>query len=143
MNVLNVSLGERSYPIFIGCSLRKSASSLVPYIKGDQVLVVSNETIAPIYLESLLENIDVPMRDTLVLPDGEQYKTMDTLNTIFDALLTHRHDRSTTLIALGGGVVGDVTGFAAACYQRGVNFIQIPTTLLAQVDSSVTLWVKI
>ena len=137
MNVLNVSLGERSYPIFIGCSLRKSASSLVPYIKGDQVLVVSNETIAPIYLESLLENIDVPMRDTLVLPDGEQYKTMDTLNTIFDALLTHRHDRSTTLIALGGGVVGDVTGFAAACYQRGVNFIQIPTTLLAQVDSSV------
>jgi 3-dehydroquinate synthase len=137
MNVLNVDLGERSYPIMIGCSLRKSASSLAPYIKGDQVLVVSNETIAPLYLEKLVENIDVRTLDTLVLPDGEQYKTMDTLNTIFDSLLEHRHDRSTTLIALGGGVVGDITGFAAACYQRGVNFIQIPTTLLAQVDSSV------
>lgn len=137
MNVLNVDLGERSYPIMIGCGLRNSASSLAPYIKGDQVLVVSNETIAPLYLEKLLENIDVRTLDTLVLPDGEQYKTLGTLNTIFDALLKHRHDRSTTLIALGGGVVGDITGFAAACYQRGVNFIQIPTTLLAQVDSSV------
>ena len=137
MNVLNVDLGERSYPILIGCSLHKSASFLAPYIKGDQVLVVSNETVAPLYLERLLENIDVRTLDTLVLPDGEQYKTMDTLSTIFDSLLEHRHDRSTTLIALGGGVVGDITGFAAACYQRGVNFIQIPTTLLAQVDSSV------
>jgi 3-dehydroquinate synthase len=137
MNVLNVDLGERSYPIMIGCSLRNSANSLAPFIKGDQVLVVSNETIAPLYLEKLLENIDVRTLDTLVLPDGEEYKTMDTLNTIFDSLLEHRHDRSTTLIALGGGVVGDITGFAAACYQRGVNFIQIPTTLLAQVDSSV------
>ncbi len=137
MNVLNVDLGKRSYPIIIGCSLHKSASSLAPYIKGDQVLVVCNETIAPLYLETLLDNIDVPTLDSLVLPDGEQYKTMDTLNTIFDSLLEHRHDRSTTLVALGGGVVGDITGFAAACYQRGVNFIQIPTTLLAQVDSSV------
>ena len=137
MNVLNVDLGERSYPIIIGCSLHKSASYLAPYIKGDQVLVVSNETVAPLYLKNLLENIDIPVLNTLVLPDGEQYKTIDTLNTIFDALLTYRHDRSTTLIALGGGVVGDITGFAAACYQRGVNFIQIPTTLLAQVDSSV------
>jgi len=137
MNVLNVDLGERSYPIMIGCSLHSSTSSLAPYIKGDQVLVISNETVAPLYLEKLLANIDVRVLDSLVLPDGEQYKTMDTLNTIFDALLEHRHDRSTTLIALGGGVVGDITGFAAACYQRGVNFIQIPTTLLAQVDSSV------
>ena len=137
MNVLNVDLGERSYPIIIGCCLRSSASSLAPYIKGEQVLVVSNETIAPLYLDSLLENIDARTLDTLVLPDGEQFKTIETLNTIFDALLDHRHDRSTTLIALGGGVVGDITGFAAACYQRGVNFIQIPTTLLAQVDSSV------
>ncbi len=137
MNVLNVDLGERSYPIFIGCSLRNSASSLASYIGGDQVLVVTNETIAPLYLDNLLENIDVPVLNTLVLPDGEQYKTIDTLNTIFDALLAYKHDRSTTLIALGGGVVGDITGFAAACYQRGVNFIQIPTTLLAQVDSSV------
>lgn len=100
-------------------------------------MVVTNETIAPLYLDNLLENIDVPVLNTLVLPDGEQYKTIDTLNTIFDALLAYKHDRSTTLIALGGGVVGDITGFAAACYQRGVNFIQIPTTLLAQVDSSV------
>ncbi len=137
MNVLNVDLGERSYPIAIGCSLRSCANSLAPYIKGDQVLVVSNETIAPLYLEKLLANIDVRTLDTLVLPDGEQYKTVETLNTIYDALLEHRHDRSTTLIALGGGVIGDITGFAAACYQRGVNFIQIPTTLLAQVDSSV------
>ncbi len=137
MNVLNVDLGERSYPIMIGCSLRDSASSLAPYIKGEQVLVVSNETVAPLYLAELLENIDARTLDSLVLPDGEQYKTLDTLSKIFDALLEHRHDRSTTLVALGGGVVGDITGFAAACYQRGVNFIQIPTTLLAQVDSSV------
>ena len=137
MNVLNVDLGERSYPIMIGCSLRHSANSLAPYIKGDQVLVVSNETVAPLYLAEFLGNINARTLDSLVLPDGEQYKTMDTLNTIFDTLLEHQHDRSTTLIALGGGVVGDITGFAAACYQRGVNFIQIPTTLLAQVDSSV------
>jgi len=137
MNVLTVDLGERSYPIMIGCKLSCSASSLASYIKGEQVMVVSNETVAPLYLEKLLANIDVRTLDSLILSDGEQYKTMDTLNTIFDALLQHRHDRSTTLIALGGGVVGDITGFAAACYQRGVNFIQIPTTLLAQVDSSV------
>ncbi len=137
MNVLNVDLGERSYPIMIGCSLRRSARDLAPYIRGDQVLVVSNETVAPLYLERLLSIINVRVLDSLVLQDGEQYKTMDTLNKIFDVLLEHRHDRSTTLIALGGGVIGDITGFAAACYQRGVNFIQIPTTLLAQVDSSV------
>jgi len=137
MNVLTVDLGERSYPIMIGGKLACSARNLAPYIKGEQVMVVSNETIAPLYLEKLLANIDVGTLDSLVLPDGEQYKTLDTLNTIFDALLEHRHDRSTTLIALGGGVVGDITGFAAACYQRGVNFIQIPTTLLSQVDSSV------
>jgi len=137
MNLLNVDLGERSYPIMIGCSLRNSADFMAPYIRGDQVLVVSNETIAPLYLERLLANIDARSVDSVVLPDGEQHKTLGTLDTIFDALLEHRHDRSTTLIALGGGVVGDITGFAAACYQRGVNFIQIPTTLLAQVDSSV------
>ncbi|OUS12386.1 3-dehydroquinate synthase [Gammaproteobacteria bacterium 53_120_T64] len=137
MNVLNVDLGERSYPIFIGCSLSQSTSVLAPYIKGGQVLLVSNETIAPLYMEVLKSIINVPVLNTLVLPDGEQYKTLETLNAVFDALLMHRHDRSTTLIALGGGVIGDMTGFAAACYQRGVNFVQIPTTLLAQVDSSV------
>lgn len=137
MNVLNVDLGSRSYPIMIGCSLSRSVNMLSPYIKGDQVLVVSNETVAPLYLEKLLQIVDARVLDSLVLPDGEQYKTLETLNTIFDALLEHRHDRTTTLIALGGGVVGDITGFAAACYQRGVNFIQVPTTLLAQVDSSV------
>ncbi|MBL4782441.1 MAG: 3-dehydroquinate synthase [Porticoccaceae bacterium] len=137
MNVLNVDLGERSYPIVIGCSLAQSASTLAPFIKGDQVLLVSNETVAPLYMEVLESIINVPVLNTVVLPDGEQHKTLETLNRIFDALLEHRHDRSTTLIALGGGVVGDITGFAAACYQRGVNFVQIPTTLLAQVDSSV------
>ncbi|OUS05493.1 3-dehydroquinate synthase [Gammaproteobacteria bacterium 54_18_T64] len=137
MNVLNVDLGERSYPIVIGCSLTQSASTLAPFIKGDQVLLVSNETVAPLYMEVLESIINVPVLNTVVLPDGEQHKTLETLNRIFDALLEHRHDRSTTLIALGGGVVGDITGFAAACYQRGVNFVQIPTTLLAQVDSSV------
>ncbi|MBQ0721554.1 MAG: 3-dehydroquinate synthase [Gammaproteobacteria bacterium] len=135
MNLLNVELGERSYPIMIGCGL--NASVLAPYISGDQVLIVTNETIAPLYLDKLQASLDTRVLDSIVLPDGEQYKTLDTLNTIFDALLGNRHDRSTTLIALGGGVVGDMTGFAAACYQRGVNFIQIPTTLLAQVDSSV------
>lgn len=137
MNVLNVDLGERSYPIMIGSNLHRRSDILGPYIKGEQVLVVTNETIAPLYLDDLLARINVPVLESLVLPDGEQYKNLDTLNVIFDALLKGRHDRSTTLIALGGGVLGDITGFAAACYQRGVNFIQVPTTLLAQVDSSV------
>ncbi|WP_461516744.1 3-dehydroquinate synthase [Porticoccus sp.] len=134
---LTVELGERSYPIIIGAGLLQAPGQLVPYIHGSQVLVVSNETIAPYYLELLTNALVGCQVDTLILPDGEKYKNLDTLNLIFDCLLEKRHNRTTTLIALGGGVVGDMVGFAAACYQRGVNFIQIPTTLLAQVDSSV------
>ncbi len=100
-------------------------------------MLVSNETIAPLYLDKIMHSLDGLDVATTILPDGEQYKTLDTTNRIFTELLQQRHNRSTTLIALGGGVVGDITGFAAACYQRGVPFIQIPTTLLAQVDSSV------
>ena len=121
----------------IGAGLLSQADLLSPYIKGEQVLVVSNETIAPLYLSKLLSGLDCDLLGSVVLPDGERFKNLEVLNTIFDTLLGDRYDRSCTLIALGGGVVGDMTGFAAACYQRGVNFIQIPTTLLAQVDSSV------
>ncbi len=137
MQTLNVDLGDRSYPIYIGHGLLGDAKLIQPYIRGQQVLVVSNETVAPLYLQQVLGALEGLRVETVILPDGEQYKNLEVLNTIYDALLTHRFDRRCTLIALGGGVVGDMTGFAAASYQRGVDFIQIPTTLLAQVDSSV------
>lgn len=134
---LSVDLGDRSYPIYIGRELLGKPELLADHITGQQVLVVSNETIAPLYLDKTLSGLKEFQCETVILPDGEQYKTLDTVNLIYDALLKNRFDRQCTLIALGGGVVGDITGFAAATYQRGVNFIQIPTTLLAQVDSSV------
>ena len=137
MKTLTVELKERSYPIYIGSSLLNNRDCFLPHIPARQVLIVSNETVAPLYLQQLkttLSSLDV---HEVILPDGEQYKTLDTVNLIFDKLLQERLNRNCTLIALGGGVVGDITGFAAACYQRGVNFIQVPTTLLAQVDSSV------
>lgn len=137
MKTLRVDLGDRSYPVYIGQELLGNPELLVPYIKGQQVLVVSNETVAPLYLEKALAALEGFQVETVILPDGEQYKTLDTATLIFDALLKHHFERSCTLIALGGGVIGDITGFVAATYQRGVNFIQIPTTLLAQVDSSV------
>ncbi|WP_250460191.1 3-dehydroquinate synthase [Microbulbifer litoralis] len=138
MHSLNVELGERSYPIEIGSNLLGNPQNLLPFIGGNQVCVVTNETVAPLYLSRLLEGLSgLDKVDTLTLPDGEAFKTLDTVNRVFDLLLEKRHNRSTTLIALGGGVIGDMTGFAAACYQRGVDFIQVPTTLLAQVDSSV------
>ena len=137
MQTLTVDLGERSYPIHIGPNLLGDPQWIVPHIHGQQVLVVTNETVAPLYLEKCLTALTNFRTETVILPDGEQYKNLDVLNTIYDALLTHHFDRRCTLIALGGGVVGDMTGFAAASYQRGVNFIQIPTTLLSQVDSSV------
>ena len=136
MQTLNVDLGDRSYPIFIGTDLFRT-EHLAPFIKGNQVLIVSNETVAPLYLDQLKSILPPVQIDEVILPDGEQYKTLDQLNAVYDRLLQRRHNRTTTLIALGGGVIGDMTGFAAACYQRGVNFIQIPTTLLSQVDSSV------
>jgi len=133
---VQVSLGDRSYPILIGSDEIRKAD-IVRYISGKKVLIVTNEIIAPLYLELLERQLTDKQVSRVILADGEQHKNLDTLNLIFDQLIGDHHDRKTTLIALGGGVVGDMTGFAAACYQRGVPFIQIPTTLLAQVDSSV------
>jgi len=135
--VLEVDLGERSYPIYIGDGLLGRADFLRPHLRGSQVMVVSNETVAPLYMEKLMPGLHGLQVAHVVLPDGEQYKTLDVLDRIYTALLENRFDRSCTLVALGGGVVGDMTGFAAASYQRGVDFIQVPTTLLSQVDSSV------
>lgn len=137
METLHVDLGERSYPIYIGSGLLDRMSDLLPALSGKQVLVVTNTTIAPLYLQRVMAGLSDLQAVSLVLPDGEQYKTLDTLNRIYTALLENKHSRNTTLVALGGGVIGDITGFAASTYQRGVDFIQIPTTLLSQVDSSV------
>src|ERR1035437_9275430 len=139
MQTLTVGLGERSYPIHIGSGLLANAELLKAHLPGKRVAIVTNTTVAPLYLEKLqvtLQRIGVQSVE-IILPDGEVYKTAETLNLIYDALLTNRCERSTPLIALGGGVIGDMTGFAAASYLRGVPFIQIPTTLLSQVDSSV------
>ncbi|WP_058910373.1 3-dehydroquinate synthase [Entomohabitans teleogrylli] len=139
MERLNVTLGERSYPITIAAGLFSDAASFWPLQAGDQAMLVTNETLAALYLEPVrrvLEQAGVRV-DHVVLPDGEQYKSLSVLDTVFTALLEKPHGRDTTLIALGGGVIGDLTGFAAACYQRGVRFVQVPTTLLSQVDSSV------
>ncbi|HLV76900.1 MAG TPA: 3-dehydroquinate synthase [Marinobacter sp.] len=133
---LEVDLGERSYPIIIGQGLLGSYD-LTPWTEGDQVMIVTNDTVAPLYLEKARGCFPGKRVNVVTLPDGEKYKDWQTLNLIFDALLEKRHTRKTTIAALGGGVVGDMAGFAAACYQRGVPFIQIPTTLLSQVDSSV------
>lgn len=133
---LSVELGDRSYPIFIGQDLL-GTQDLSPYVSGTQVMIVTNETVAPLYLERAKACFPGKRVNTVILPDGEKFKDWQTLNSIFDGLLEQRHTRKTTLVALGGGVVGDMAGFAAACYQRGVPFIQIPTTLLSQVDSSV------
>jgi 3-dehydroquinate synthase len=137
MKTLNLDLGDKSYPIYIGQDLLTQTDLLTQHIKGKQVMIVTNTTVAPLYLAKVKALLTLFTVAEVILPDGEQYKTLDTVNEIFTALLTARFDRSCTLIALGGGVVGDMTGFAAASYQRGVNFIQIPTTLLSQVDSSV------
>ncbi|HEX4974983.1 MAG TPA: 3-dehydroquinate synthase [Pseudomonadales bacterium] len=137
LDIVSVDLAERTYPIYIGKGLLASNDLLKKHIHGNQVLIVSNDVVAPLYLQQVVKQLDGIQCDTVILPDGEQHKTLATLEAIYDALLQKGHNRSTTLIALGGGVVGDITGFAAATYQRGVNFIQIPTTLLSQVDSSV------
>ena len=134
---LNVDLGDRSYPIYIAQNLLQQAEVYRRHISSRQVLIVSNETVAPLYLEQVQQALSGYQVETVVLPDGEKYKNLEVLNKIFDSLLDHRFDRGCTLLALGGGVVGDMTGFAAACYQRGVKFVQVPTTLLSQVDSSV------
>ncbi|ENY73139.1 3-dehydroquinate synthase [Aeromonas diversa CDC 2478-85] len=137
MERLVVELGERSYPIEIGAGLLQSPDLYRQVIKGRRVMVVTNETVAPLYLETLQAQLVDYRVDTLLLPDGEAYKSLATFERVMSALLEGNHGRDTTLIALGGGVIGDLVGFAAACYQRGVPFIQVPTTLLSQVDSSV------
>lgn len=137
MKTLRVELGPRSYPIHIGPGLLGRADLVVPHLAGRQVLVVTNEVVAPLYLERVLAAFEGLETATVVLPDGEAHKNLESLTQVFDALLEHRHARDTTVVALGGGVVGDLAGFAAATYQRGVAFVQLPTTLLAQVDSSV------
>ena len=137
MRTLKVDLGGRSYPIFIGVDLLAEPTLYRPHIHGGQVMIVSNETVAPLYLERVEAALDAYRTANVILPDGEQFKTLDVLNRIYTALLEQRFDRRCTLVALGGGVIGDMTGYAAASYQRGVNFIQVPTTLLSQVDSSV------
>lgn len=137
MQNLLVELGERSYPIVIGSDLYDRSEALRAFIKGRQILVVTNTTVAALYLDPLLRALGDFVVATTILPDGEEYKDLDHMDLIFSTLLEHGFGRNCTLIALGGGVVGDMTGFAAACYQRGVRFLQIPTTLLAQVDSSV------
>ena len=139
MQTLNVALGDRAYPIHIGSGLLTQTDLILPHLKRKNVAIVTNTTVAPLYLAKLsqaLKNAGVNVLE-IILPDGEAHKNSETLNLIFDALLKNRCERSTTLIALGGGVIGDLTGFAAATFLRGVPFIQIPTTLLSQVDSSV------
>lgn len=134
---ITVELGERSYPIVIGSGLVGGDFDLGAYLASDDCLVVSNETVAPLYLDKLKANLPGKSVESIHLPDGEAYKTVDTLSLVLDKLVGIGAGRDTTVIALGGGVVGDIAGFAAACYMRGVGFIQVPTTLLAQVDSSV------
>ncbi len=137
MRTLTVELGERSYPIHIGRRLIDRADLLAPHIRSRQVMLVSNATVAPLYLAELRQALADFEVHTRVIPDGESYKTLATAEGIIDAMLAVPCDRSVTVVALGGGVVGDMAGFVAGCYQRGVPFIQVPTTLLAQVDSSV------
>ncbi|MES2772441.1 MAG: 3-dehydroquinate synthase [Pseudomonadota bacterium] len=139
METLNLALGKRSYPIHIGSTILEQADLWLPHLAQPQVAIISNTRVAPLYLASVASTLRQAGVEVIevTLPDGEQYKNWQTLNLIFDALLQHHCERGSTLIALGGGVIGDMTGFAAACYQRGMPFIQVPTTLLAQVDSSV------
>ncbi|WP_022958428.1 3-dehydroquinate synthase [Spongiibacter tropicus] len=138
MKELQVSLGERSYPIFIGRDLLgASALAWQSFVRGHQACIVSNDRVAPLYLDRVRAGLGDKQLAEVILPDGESHKTLEVASRVFDTLLEKNHNRSTTLIALGGGVVGDMCGFAAACYQRGVAFVQLPTTLLAMVDSSV------
>jgi 3-dehydroquinate synthase len=139
MQTLKVELADRSYPIHIGKNLLSDANLIMPYLKRKHVAIVTNTTVAPLYLDKLSRTLQAEGVKVIpiILPDGEAYKNSEILNTIYDALLQSRCERSTTLIALGGGVIGDLTGYTAATYLRGVPFIQVPTTLLSQVDSSV------
>jgi len=136
-NTLNVELGARRYPILIGAGLLGNAGLLDSHVPGRDVLVVSNTTVAPLYMQALTSGLTGRRIVETILPDGEAHKTFANVSRIMDVLVANRFSRDCTVVALGGGVVGDISGFAAACYQRGVSFVQVPTTLLAQVDSSV------
>lgn len=136
-HTVTVDLADRSYPIVIGRGLLDGNFDLKPFVRGSDCLVVSNETVAPLYYERLCANLAGCDVSSINLPDGEAFKTVATMQSILDRLVESRANRDIAVIALGGGVVGDIAGFAAACYMRGVDFIQVPTTLLAQVDSSV------
>ena len=137
MDTLKVELGSRSYPILIGAGLLAQAEVLRPLVPGRDLLIVTNTTVAPLYLSALIASLPERRRLEVILPDGEVHKTLENASRVLDALVVNRFGRDSTVIALGGGVVGDLAGFAAACYQRGVAFVQVPTTLLAQVDSAV------
>ncbi|WP_035517888.1 3-dehydroquinate synthase [Pseudohaliea rubra] len=138
MHTLHVDLGARSYPIYIGRDLLGDPALLARHLTGRQLVIVSNDRVAPLYLGRLRDALDPRVAVTeVILPDGEAHKTLESFEAIIDRALAEGHNRTTTFLALGGGVVGDLTGFAAACYQRGAAFLQVPTTLLAQVDSSV------
>ena len=136
-HTVTVDLADRSYPIVIGRGLLDGNFDLNAFVRGSDCLVVSNETVAPLYYEKLRANLAGCDISSINLPDGEAFKTVATMQSILDRLVESRANRDIAVIALGGGVVGDIAGFAAACYMRGVDFIQVPTTLLAQVDSSV------
>lgn len=138
MATIDLDLGERSYPIYIDNGLLSEKELLSKHIRAKRVCIITNDVVAPLYLSSLVQLLEGDFEiDTVILPDGEAEKSLHNFEVIMSNLLEKTHGRDTTLIALGGGVIGDITGFAAACYQRGVDFIQIPTTLLSQVDSSV------
>lgn len=137
MITVNVPLGSRSYPIHIGSGALSDAELLTDAANGQRCLLITDQRVAPLYLHGLLRVAKVHQQDVLILPAGEENKTLATLESIYDFLLTRGADRKSRLMALGGGVIGDMVGFAAATYQRGIDFVQLPTTLLAQVDSSV------
>ncbi|NMH60041.1 3-dehydroquinate synthase [Alteromonas ponticola] len=137
MSSINVELDERSYPITIETGLLQQPGFLVPYINGPQAVIITNTTVAPLYLSNAVRACGNKQVEVIELPDGEQFKSLAQFEIVMTRLLEMNAARDTTLIALGGGVIGDLCGFVAATYQRGVPFIQIPTTLLAQVDSSV------
>jgi 3-dehydroquinate synthase len=137
MLTVTVNLGARSYPVLIGSGLLRSAALLGAQVPRRDVLLVSNSVVAPLYASLLQQHLPVRRLVQVILPDGEQHKTLETASRVFDVLIANRFGRDCLVIALGGGVVGDLAGFVAACYQRGVDWIQVPTTLLAQVDSSV------
>ena len=137
MHTVTVALSERSYPILIGAGLLRSRELLGTYVAGRDAVLISNTVVGPLYAEPLKQQLAARRVVEVILPDGEQHKTLGTASRVFDVMIANRVGRDAVVLALGGGVIGDLAGFVAACYQRGVDLVQIPTTLLADVDSSV------